>query len=95
MLFVIHGFDKKDNGALRQKTYEAHKAFLNDLTPYGVTMVLSGPLTDDRGGQMIGSFMLVDAPNRAHVEAFHHADPFFQAGVWEHITVTAFLKRQG
>ena len=95
MLFVIHGFDKEAGGPLRQTHYEAHKAFLSDLSPYHVTMVMSGPLTADDGKTMIGSFMLVDAPARATVEAFHHADPFYKAGVWDKITITAFLKRQG
>ena len=95
MLFVIHGFDKEAGGRLRLDHYEAHKAFLSDLAPYKVTMVMSGPLTTDDGATMIGSFMLLDAPDRQTVEAFHHADPFYKAGVWDRITITAFLKRQG
>jgi uncharacterized protein len=95
MLFIIHGFDKKGDTKTRLDQYEAHKAFLADLTPYGVKMVMSGPLTSDDEKTMIGSFMLVEAPDRQHVEAFNKADPFNQAGVWEHLTITAFLKRQG
>jgi hypothetical protein len=37
----------------------------------------------------------VDSPTRAEIEAFHHADPFFAAGIWEKVTITGFLRRQG
>ena len=95
MLYIIHGFDKQDASSVRIEHYAAHKAFLSDLSMFKVTMVMSGPLVADDGHSMIGSFMLVDAPDRACVEAFHHADPFFKAGLWEKVTVTAFAKRQG
>ncbi len=44
---------------------------------------------------MIGSFFLVAAPSRTEVEAFHHSDPFFTAGIWKTVTITGFLRRQG
>ena len=95
MLFIIHGIDKPDGLPLRLAHYEAHKAFLSDTSAFGVTIVMSGPLVADDGTSMIGSFFLVEAPDRATVERFNAADPFKQADIWERVTITGFLKRQG
>ncbi len=38
---------------------------------------------------MKGSLFVPEAPDRAQVERFH------QAGVWERVAITAFLRRQG
>ncbi len=56
---------------------------------------MSGPLMSDDGEAMIGSLFLVEAPDRAHVEGFNRADPFHAAGIWEQVTITRFLRRQG
>lgn len=95
MLFVIHALDRAGALPIRQANYDAHKTFLSDTTPYNVKIVMSGPLTADDGQTMIGSLFLVEAASRADVEKFHHADPFFAAGIWEKVSVTAFLRRQG
>jgi uncharacterized protein len=95
MLFIIHALDRADALPTRQSNYDAHKAFLSDTGKFGVKIVMSGPLVADDGSTMIGSFFLVEAPGRAEVEAFHHADPFFAAKIWKTVTITAFLRRQG
>lgn len=95
MLFVIHALDHAGALSVRQANYDAHKAFLSDTSAFGVRIVMSGPLVADDGETMIGSLFLIEAPDRAAVEAFHHADPFFAAGIWEKGSITAFLRRQG
>ena len=95
MLFVIHAIDKADALPTRLANYEAHKSFLSDTTRFGVAIVMSGPLVADDGATMKGSLFVVEAPDRAHVERFHEADPFRAAGIWERVTITAFLRRQG
>ena len=95
MLFVIHALDKPGALPTRLANYDAHKAFLGDTSAYGVKIVLSGPLVADDGESMIGSMFIVEADGRAPVEAFNRADPFHAAGIWEQITITAFLRRQG
>ncbi len=95
MLFVIHALDRPNALPTRLQNYDAHKAFLSDTSRFGVTIVMSGPLTADDGQTMIGSLFLIEAPGRAEVEAFHHADPFFTAGIWDKTSITAFLRRQG
>ena len=95
MLFIINGIDKADGLPLRLAHYEAHKAFLSDTSAFGVKIVMSGPLVADDGTSMIGSFFLIEAPDRATVERFNAADPFKQADIWERVTITGFLRRQG
>ena len=95
MLFVIHARDRADALGQRLARYEAHRAFLADTSPFGVNIVMSGPLTADDGATMIGSLLVVDATDRASVECFHRADPFYAAGIWEAVTITGFIKRQG
>jgi uncharacterized protein YciI len=95
MLFIVHGLDKPNGLGARLKHYEAHKAFLAESSRFDVNVVMSGPLTTDDGKTMIGSFFLLEAPNRRAVENFHIADPFYAAGIWETVTINAFLRRQG
>jgi uncharacterized protein YciI len=95
MLFAIHALDRAGALPVRQANYDAHKTFLADTSTYGVTIVMSGPLVSDDGATMIGSLFLIEAPGRVEVERFHHADPFFAAGIWEKVSITGFLRRQG
>ncbi|MFG1184530.1 MULTISPECIES: YciI family protein [Xanthobacter] len=95
MLFAIHGVDRQGALDTRLAHYEAHKAFLSDTSAFGVEIVMSGPLVADDGTTMIGSLFLIEAPDRAAVEAFNAADPFRKADIWERVTITGFLRRQG
>ena len=95
MLFAIHALDRPNGVERRLAHHAAHRAFLPGAGDYGVTLVMSGPLVADDGATMIGSLMVVDAADRAAVERFHAADPFAQNGVWEKVTITGFLRRQG
>ncbi|WP_316231420.1 YciI family protein [Bradyrhizobium sp. SZCCHNR1051] len=95
MLFAIHAIDKPDALPVRLANYDAHKAYLGDTARLPVTIVMSGPLVSDDGSTMIGSLFLVEAPGRAEVEAFNRADPFAAAGIWDEVTITGFLRRQG
>ncbi len=95
MFFVLHAFDKSGALQTRLANYDAHKSFLADPSQHGVSMIMSGPLVADDGKTMIGSLMILEAPDRATVEAFNRADPFYAAGIWEKVDITAFVKRQG
>ena len=95
MLFIIHALDKAGALPLRLAHYDAHKAFLSDTSPHGVKMAMSGPLVADDGETMIGSMFLLEADSRETVERFNRADPFHAAGIWDRVTITAFLRRQG
>jgi uncharacterized protein len=92
MLYVIFGKDKK-NSSSRLDNYDAHKAYLSNSP---VKIVFSGPLVDDKNrDSMIGSLFLIDAENIEQVQDFNRNDPFYKAGVWEHVFVEPFFKRMG
>jgi len=95
MLYVIHARDAVDAAPKRAAHYPAHKAFLNDAQQFGVTIIMSGPLVADEGETRVGSHFVLEAPSRKEIEAFHHADPFFKAGVWSEVFITAFIKTIG
>jgi uncharacterized protein YciI len=93
-LFAVHAIDKPDALPLRLELYAAHRAFLENDAIHGVTVVLSGPLQTDDGDTMIGSFFLIDAPDRATITTFTEADPF-SSGVWGDVRITRFHRRKG
>ena len=90
MHFIIHALDKPGALETRLAHYEAHKAYLAKAP---IKIVISGPLVAADGETMIGSCFLVEADSIADVRAFHDADPFKAAGVWEHVHINPFLKR--
>ncbi len=87
MLFVIHGYDRKPDGAeVRRRTRAAHLAFISSRTEifrYG------GALLDD-AGRMVGSLMVLDLPDRAALDRHLAEDPYTRAGLYEplHINET-------
>ena len=86
MLFVIHAIDRPNSLDLRMATRPAHLEFLSDFdTPVG------GPLLDD-DGQMCGSCIVLDVPDRAAAEAFVENDPYARAGLFESVQVHEFKK---
>jgi uncharacterized protein YciI len=95
MLFAIHAIDKKGALQTRLDNYDAHKSFLSNTEPHRVRIVMSGPLVAEDGATMIGSLLVVEAASLADVTAFNKADPFFAAGIWDHVSVTGFVRRQG
>jgi uncharacterized protein YciI len=95
LLFALHALDRFGALPKRLANYDAHKAFLSDTSPYGIKVVISGPLTADDGTTMIGSLFLIEAADRAAVERFNAADPFRAADIWETVSITGFIRRQG
>jgi uncharacterized protein len=90
MHYTIHCLDREDGLPDRLANYEAHKAYLGKAP---MRIVISGPLLAPDNETMIGSFFLVEAETRAEVQAFHDADPFKKAGIWETVSIHPFLKR--
>ena len=90
MDFMAYAFDKADALPRRLEVIAAHRAFLKDAPErFGITVRLSGPLKSDDQTRMIGSFFLLDAPDRAAIQAMFAQDPLVAADVWEGLTITA------
>jgi len=94
-LFALHALDRPGALPARLEHYAAHRAFVETAPQAGLTVVLSGPLQSDDGEMMTGSLFIIEAPDRAAVEAFAQADPFSRAGIWESVTITRFHRRKG
>lgn len=95
MQFIFHALDKPDALPRRLAAIDDHRRHL-DQAPgrHGVEVLLSGPLMADDGETMIGSFLLLDAPNRAAIEALFAEDPLASADVWDEPSITAVTIRQ-
>ena len=93
--FVVHALDKPDALTRRQAVLAAHRVYL-DHAPvrHGVRVLLSGPLTSYDGTRMIGSFFLLNAPDRKAIDAMFAADPMANADVWELRHLQAVSLRQ-
>ena len=79
--FVLICIDKPDSLALRMATREAHFAY-GRASP-GVVR-LGGPFLSD-AGEMAGSLIIIEATDLAAAWAWHEADPYKLAGLFERV----------
>lgn len=86
MLFAIHAIDKPDSLELRKATRPAHLEFLADYE-----IPVGGPLLD-ADGEMCGSCLILDVPDRAAAEAFIAGDPYGVAGLFQSVELHEFMK---
>ena len=85
-LFTLMCFDKPNALDLRMATREAHLAYVRE----NLAMVkLAGPMLDAEDG-MAGSLFVIEAADRAAVEAFNAADPYQKAGVFGQVEIRGF-----
>ena len=94
-LYAVHAIDRPGALPLRLEHYADHRAFVETAGAHGITIIISGPLQSDDGELMTGSLFILDAPDRASVEAFAAADPFTKNLVWGEFSITRFHKRKG
>ena len=87
MLFVVHALDKKDILPTRAKHYRAHHIHLDQADGHAVDVVTADILVADDGETPVGSIIIVDAADRATVEAFTRSDPYHVNGVWERVAI--------
>lgn len=87
MHFLITAHDGKDAGApaRRQAAREAHLEGAKKMKESGAMLFGAALLDDD--GNMVGSAMLVDLPDRAAVDAWLARDPYTTGGVWQEVSV--------
>ena len=78
-LFVISWMDKPGSLELRMATREAHFAH---IAKYSEKVRVGGPFVDEEG-RMIGSLMVFEGQTLEEAQAFHAADPYTLAGLFE------------
>ncbi len=80
-LFLGHGREGDDVTDQRNALLEVHRAFL--ASPEKMKMqILRGPLWDMSGDIWVGSFFLLEAPNRDAAKAFFEGEPYTENGLY-------------
>ena len=87
MPFALIARDRPGALAIRQQTRAAHLAYVEQT---GV-VAFGGPLLDE-DGQMCGSLLILELPDRAAAEAWAEGDPYAQAGLFESVELTAWKR---
>lgn len=87
-LFVISCVDKPDSLALRMATREAHLAYAN-RDGLAVKVKIGGPYLDE-AGKMVGTLLIVEAPDHAAAKEFADNDPYGRAGLFQSVEIRAF-----
>ncbi len=81
-LFVISWLDRDGGLPIRLATREAHLTY---VAAHPGVVKLGGPFLS--GDDMAGSMLIVEAATQAAAQAFHDADPYKLAGLFETSTV--------
>ncbi len=89
MLFFIHSVDKPDHAEVRARTRAAHLEYMKGLAD---KVLVAGPTLADEGDAMTGSVFIIEAEDRQAAEAFAEGDPYYQAGLFESVTIMPWKK---
>ena len=89
MLFAVICHDKPNQAARRAEHRDAHFAHLDRYKDH---IIEAGPLLAEDVSHSVGSLLLVRFDDRAQVEAFTRDDPFFQAHIFESVTIRPYKK---
>ena len=95
MLFVVHAIDKRDALPTRAKFYRAHRVHLDQSDKHNVDVVTAGTLVADDGETPCGSIFVIDARDRAAVDAFTRSDPYHMNRVWGTVQIHGYNKKRG
>ena len=88
MQFLLLAYDGENKLAKRLEVRPQHLANLANLAnlPSDAHVICAGGLLTEEG-QMKGSAMVMDFPDRASLDDYLRTEPYVVAGVWEEITV--------
>jgi len=95
MLFVVHATDKPGLLPTRAKHYRDHRIHLDKAGDHHVGVATAGTLVADDGETPVGSIFVVDAQDRATVDAFVRSDPYHVNGVWGAVQIHVYNKKRG
>ena len=87
MPYLLICRDKPGALEVRKANRDAHLAYARESG----MVAFGGPMLDEAGG-MIGSMLVLDAPDRAAAEAFAAGDPYARAGLFESVEISGWKK---
>jgi uncharacterized protein len=90
-LYVLSCIDRPNALARRMAAREAHLAYIDT---HAAMVRLAGPYLDE-AGDMIGSMFVLEALDRASVEAFADADPYRLADLFAQVEIRAWRATRG
>jgi uncharacterized protein len=95
MQFLVIARDGTDEDALerRRRTRPKHLDGIGPLVDSGNVLVGGAILSGS--GDMVGSMLLVEFPDRADVDAWLARDPYVTDGVWQEVDVQPFRTAVG
>ena len=87
MQFLVKGYDGSDGNALdrRLAARDAHLKGVEEAARKGEH--LYGAALLDETGKMIGSFLVVEYPDREALDAWLKTEPYVLGNVWQRIEV--------
>lgn len=78
MLFLVRFTDQPDSLALRQRLLDEHVAW---CARHRQTVLVAGSLRVEPGAAPVGGAWVVEAGDKAEVEALMRTDPFWTGGL--------------
>ena len=95
MQFLVIARDGTDEDALerRKRTRPAHLEGIGPLVDGGNVLVGGAILSGS--GDMVGSMLLVEFPDRSDVDAWLDRDPYVTDGVWQEVEIHPFRTAVG
>lgn len=87
MQFIVYTEDREDGLPIRQANRDAHIEWLKDSN--GAKVLAAGPWLDD-AGTMRGSLLIVEAADRAAIDAWAKSDPYAKAGLPSKVMIKPF-----
>ena len=87
-LFVVSYIDKPNSLALRMANRQAHLDYAH-AEDRPAKVKLGGPYLDEKG-DMAGSLLILEAPDKAAAVAFTQADPYVTCGLMQSVDVKPF-----
>jgi len=87
MRFALICTDKAEHLEVRKANREAHLAYIAST---GI-VEMAGPFLDENG-DMNGSLVVLEVPDRAAAEAWAEADPYAVAGLFAKVRIEAWKK---
>ena len=85
MLYALICEDKADSEALRKSVRTDHLQYIQN---YDVRF--AGPMLADDEITMVGSIIVLDAPDRQAADQFAAGDPYGLAGLFAKVTIKPF-----
>ena len=83
MLFLVHTWDRPGALDVRMANRNDHIAW---LTARGDAVKAAGPWLND-AGEMAGSLLIVEADDRAELDAWLTQDPYAKADLFERVEI--------